>query len=832
MGSPSTTYPQHSTPALLRPILLLLLLASQAPRLLPQTTYATTVPLILPSAIVFDPQGNLYLAETASHVIRKVDPTGIITTFAGTGTQGYSGDNGPATAAQLDSPQGLTLDATNNLYIADTHNHRIRKITAATGIITTIAGTGLPGFDGDSGPATASHLNLPTALAIDSTTGNLYLADTQNHRIRKITATTGTITTIAGTGTQGFFGDQSPATAAAIDSPTGLALDSMGNIYLADTHNHRIRRIDAITDIITTVAGTTTPGFSGDNAPASAASLALPHGLTIDATGNLYIADTANHRIRRIDATTGTITTVAGEGTQTFAGDNGLANNALLDTPRAATLSSTGLITLADTGNQRIRQISTDKTIHTIAGLGVTTQGALSLAAPLVIAYGSGHLTATLAAAPATGSITFLDTYNSRTTTIGAASLATNTATLNTSTLAAGVHNITATYAGDLTHTSAQSSTISLTVTPQPLTASVSPSTLLYGQPIPDLTATLIGLLPQDTGNLTAIFTTIATNVSPTGTYPVVATLTGSAAGNYTLSNTPMLTIARAPTLTTLTASSATISPGSSITLTIHVASTTSGSPTGTVSLLDGPTTLFTTKIPANGDAAFTTSALSTGSHTLTTIYQGDGNFSPSISTPAIIGVGVPGGPFTSADFTVVATGNTTQTIPSGTSASFTFSVQPAGSTELSSPIALAATGLPNLATASFNPAYLPPGTASNTVNLTITTPKTTALNHAPPAPSKAPALLLLPIAGITLRLRNPRIKTRLKTTQLAICLLTLALTLCQGCGARINTGIQSDSSNSAAQSYAITVTGTATSSTGTILQHAATVTLILQSSN
>ena len=817
MGPQSITTHRHTlTPLWMALALLLLPLRAQA-----QTAvYATTVPLILPSAIVFDPQGNLYLAETASHVIRKVDPTGIITTIAGTGTQGFSGDNGSATAAQLDSPQGLALDAANNLYIADTHSHCIRKITASTGIITTIAGTGTPGFDGDSGPATGAHLNLPTALVID-TIGNLYFADTQNHRIRKITAATGIITTIAGAGTQGFSGDNGPATAANIDSPTGLAVDATGNLYLADTHNHRIRRVAATTGVITTIAGTT-PGFGGDNAPASAASLALPHGLTVDATGNIYIADTANHRIRRIDATTGTITTIVGEGTQTFAGDNGQAASASLDTPRTTALTSTGLVTLADTANQRIRQISTDKTIHTIAGLGVTIPGALTLTAPAVISYGSGHLTATLTTGvPATGSITFLDTYNSGTTTIGTTPLTANSATLDTSALPAGIHTITATYAGDQTHASAQSTAISLAINPQQLTASVVPSTILYGQPVPTFAATLAGLLPQDKGNLTATFITTATNLSPTGTYPITATLTGPAAGNYTLSNAPTLTITPAPTLTTLTASSATISPGSPVTFTTHVASTTSGIPTGTVILLDGITTLFTTNIPATGDAAFTTSTLTAGSHTLTSFYKGDTNFAPSTSTTTIVGVGVGGGATSGADFTVSPTGNTTQTILSGSSANFTFSIQPAGTAALSSPIAFAATGLPDLAAASFNPAYLPPGATPNTVTLTITTPKATALNHSSAPQTTAFALLLLPFAAVTIRLRK----------SLMICLVTLPLTLFLGCGARINTGVQSESVNPA-KSYAITVTGTATTSTGTILQHATTVTLVVQPSN
>ena len=235
MGPQSTTTHRRTrTPLWIALVLLLLSLRVYAQSIVS----ATAIPLILPSAIVFDPEGNLYLAETANHVVRKVDTTGAITIVAGTGTQGFSGDSGSAIAAQLDSPQGLAIDANQNLYIADTHNHRIRKLNLTTGIITTVAGSSTPGFDGDNGPATTAHLNLPTAITLDSA-NNLYLADTQNHRVRKV-ASTGIITTIAGNGPQGFSGDNGPATVASIDSPNGLATDST-NLYLADTHNHRIQ---------------------------------------------------------------------------------------------------------------------------------------------------------------------------------------------------------------------------------------------------------------------------------------------------------------------------------------------------------------------------------------------------------------------------------------------------------------------------------------------------------------------------------------------------------------------------------------------------------------
>jgi hypothetical protein len=825
MGTQSTTHPPRSLHAPLR-IALLLLLSLASPRLAAAQTSSLTVPLILPSAIVFDAAGNLYLAETGNHVIRKIDLTGNITTIAGTGTQGFSGDAGPATSATLDSPQGLALDTVDNasnLYIADTHNHRIRRLNLITGIITAIAGGATPGFSGDNALATSAQLNLPTALALDAA-GNLYLADTGNHRIRKITAATGIITTIAGTGTQGFSGDSGLATSAAIDSPTGLVLDAQNNLYLADTHNHCIRKITAATGIITTIAGTGAPGFSGDTAIATTANLALPHGLTIDANGNLYLADTANHRIRRIDATTGIITTAAGDGTQAFSGDGGPAIAASLNGPRNPAVSPSTLITLSDTGNQRIRQLTATPapatTIQTIAGIGVTAPGALTLTAPSVMVYGAGQLTATIASpTPASGSITFFDTASGTTTTLGTAALANNIATLPTTALPAGLHNLTATYTGDHTHNAAQSSTFALTITPQQLTASIAPITLLYGQPIPGISGALTGVLPQDATNLSAAFTTTATALSPTGPYPITASLTGPAAGNYAIASpVATLTINPAPTLITLNNIVAAPASGSSITLTVHVASsTTANTLSGNVTLLDGGNPLFTTPLSPTGDAVFTIPSITGGSHSFTAFYSGSINFTSSTSSPQLITVGT--GPTTNPDFTLGPTGATTQTIPSGSSASYNFTVQFQGN--MSSPIALAATGLPNLAKASFNPPTLPPGSTSNAFTLTIATPNAAALESRPNHPS-IPWALLLPIAALALRPRSYRATAKLFT----LAFLSLTLLLATGCGDRISTA---NSLALSAKSYTITVTGTSTTSTGSILQHSTTVTLLLE---
>jgi sugar lactone lactonase YvrE len=822
MGTQSTINPHR--PSRVPYWIALLLLLSSLPAV--AQSPALTVPLILPSAIVFNSTGNLYFAETANHVIRKVDVTGNLTTIAGTGTQGFSGDAGPATSATLDSPQGLALDTKNNLYIADTHNHRIRKLNLTTGIITTLAGTGAPSFSGDSAPAVSAQLNLPTALALD-TANNLYLADTGNHRIRRIDASTGIITTIAGTGAQGFSGDAGPAGAATIDSPAGLAIDAANNLYIADTHNHRIRRIDAITGLITTIAGTGTSGFSGDAAMATAAPLALPHGLTIDPSGNLYLADTANHRIRRIDAITGIITTVAGDGTQAFSGDSSPAISASLDSPRNTALSPSTLLTLSDTGNQRIRQLTGQPapptTIQTIAGLGLTTPGTLTLVVPAVLPYGTGQLTATFASTTtATGSITFFDTATAAT--LGTATLTANIATLPITTLPAGLHNITATFSGDQTHLSTQSSTIALTVIPQQLTATIAPTTLFYGQSITPFTGSLTGVLPQDASSLSATFTTTASTLSPAGTYPITATLSGPAAGNYVLTSpVATLTINPAPTSITLSNLIATAASGSSITLTAHVASTTSTPPIGSITLLDNGSSVSTSPLSTSGDAVFTIASITPGAHSFTALYSGSTNYTASASTPQLITVGA--GPTVGPDFTLAPTGSTTQTIASGSSASYTFTIQLQGN--ISSPITLAATGLPDLATASFNPPTLPPGSATiNTFTLTIATPSTTALyidpNRHPPV---SWALLLFPVAMLTLRRRVYPIATKLCT----LTLLSFTLLFATGCGDRISAANAQDLST---KSYTITVTGTATTSTSILLQHVATVTLLIEQPN
>ncbi|MBK9285680.1 MAG: T9SS type A sorting domain-containing protein [Sphingobacteriaceae bacterium] len=313
---------------------------------------ATNAQLSLVQGIAVDGLGNIYVADQSNNRIRKITPSGIISTCVGTGIGGYSGDGGPAINAQISTPYGISIDASGNLFIADFNNSRIRKVNTS-GIISTVAGDGTQGFGGDGGPATNAQLNAPVSVAVDAA-GNLYIADFSNYRIRKVTPA-GIISTIAGNGTAGFSGDGSTAVSAQLDLPYGVAVDVAGNVYIADQNNHRVRKVN-LSGIITTYVGTGVAGFSGDGGIATNAKLNFPYSLAFDLSDNLLIADRFNNKIRKVSAGN-IISTAAGNGVGGFSGDGNLATNAQLNDPAGIAITAVGTMFISDKSNFRIREV-------------------------------------------------------------------------------------------------------------------------------------------------------------------------------------------------------------------------------------------------------------------------------------------------------------------------------------------------------------------------------------------------------------------------------------------------------------------------------------------
>ena len=494
-----------------------------------------------PGRVEVDPNGNVYISDSANNRIRRVAPDGTITTVAGTGAAGFGGDNGQAANAQINQPRAIIFDPAGNLYFADSGDNRVRKI-ATNGIITTIAGNGTPGSAGDGGQATNAQLNNPYGLARDSA-GNLYIADAYNSKVRRVDPS-GVITTYAGTGAAGFGGDGGPATAATLRQPYALAADAAGNLYISDAGSNTIRRIDRATGVITTFAGTGVASFSGDGGPATAAQLNGPTGIAFDSAGNLYFADLNNNRVREIDAS-GVITTVAGDGTPSYTNDGQLSLNAGVGSPIDLAIDADGLLYVAQRDFNVLRVVARKdhpSQIIVDGGTGQSTTAGTAFSQPLALHVIDKHgnnlqgVTVTFTA-PASGASASVSPQTAVTGDGGRASV---TATAN---LTAGSYQVRAIVEDvdnaatfDLTNTAAQPSEISFQSQPAdtPAGSTINPVTVRVtasGNPAANVTVTMTaqGGAGSVTGTTTAntdangLATFSNLTITTTGTYQLRA---------------------------------------------------------------------------------------------------------------------------------------------------------------------------------------------------------------------------------------------------------------------------------------------------------------------
>jgi uncharacterized repeat protein (TIGR03803 family) len=578
---------------------------------------ATNASLNEPYGVAVDANGNLYIADTENDSIRKVGTNGIITTVAGNGAPSYSGFGGTATNAGLNKPYGVAVDAYGNLFIADTENDSVRE-AGTNGVITAVAGNGTAGYSGDGGAATNASLNEPYGVATDAS-GNLFIADTYNFCIRKV-GTNGIIATVAGNGTNGYSGDGGTATNASLSYPWMVAVDAAGDLIIADSGNNRIREVDS-NGIITTVAGNGTNGYSGDGGPATNAELNEPAAVAVDAVGNVFITDFGNNRLREVD-TSGMITTVAGNGTMGYSGDGGLPTTAKLNNPAAVAVDAAGNVFIADSGNNRIREVvfqgpalmltnvatnaagSYDVVVSNAYGSTTSAVASLMVGFPPTIANQLTNLTviyggtATFAVTP-TGTSPFYyqwqfngtnltnnsqitgsqsniltlagvtmdnagtyqivvtnaygssDAFATLTVTMALPALAWTDPSpiIYGSSLTSNQLNATASVPGSFAYDptngsfldtgtntlsviftptdaidfSSVTDSVSLVVSPAPLTVTASDASEPYGQTSPGFTGVITGVTNGD--NITAMYSCSVTTGSPVGTYPIVPSL-------------------------------------------------------------------------------------------------------------------------------------------------------------------------------------------------------------------------------------------------------------------------------------------------------------------
>jgi len=633
------------------------------------TGLATSADLANPTGIAVDGSGNLYISDYSNNRIRKVTPGGTITTYAGTGTAGYNGDNIAAVSANLAYPTAVAVDGSGNLYIVDDETQRIRKVTPG-GIITTVAGTGTAGYNGDNIAAVSAELRYPEGIAVDGS-GNLYIADRSNNRIRKMTASTGIITTVAGGGSgcsqqTDSVGDGCLATSAELANPYGVAVDGSGSLYIADMSNNRIRKV-TLDGTITTVAGTGTQGYSGDMGPATSAELANPYGVAVDGSGNLYIADAGNSLIRKVTPD-GTVTSVAGNGTSGYSGDGGPSTSANLYHPSSVAVDSVGNLYITDTANNLIRKVdladapalsfantyidgasaSQEVTVLNLGNEALTISQIST--APNFTLGGSGTSCSSSSQSlqPAASCVLGIE-FNPQAVGSIAGSVVLTDNALNAT---AATQTITLQGSG-------VDPLVSFGVAPNPvalggtavLTATVSPVTATGAVTFTVTSSTGVTTLLAPPVSVSAGVATLSEAASAANGFSAGVNLITASYNTSAQSLSAPLTVTgvAATTTTTVGVSASPVAVGGTVTLTASIGSTTAGPITGevtfTVTSSTGITTLLAQHVPVSGGQAVSNVTVSaptfTAGNTITATYSGNANYATSTGSTTMTVTGV-----------------------------------------------------------------------------------------------------------------------------------------------------------------------------------------------